>query len=299
MAARRKIVIIGAGPAGIAAGIYLQRGGWDPLLLESETPGGLLCHANLVENYPGFPGGIAGPQLANTFCRQLEDIGGRVTEARVSLVSQEDRGFVTASSAGEFLSNAVIVATGTKPKKVVLKGLKKCLGGRVHYDLGELLAKSKASERIVVYGGGDVAFDQGINLRQRGYNVIVLCRSRARCLRLLRERAEKNGVLVIEGSSIKMVSGGSEGLTFMLEGEETIDAHRLLVSCGREPCLDVLNPSLRAKMSSEAILGTGVPGLYLAGDVAAGSKRQVGIAVGSGIQAAMSAEFFLKGGTAD
>ena len=300
MVGRGKVTIIGAGPAGIAAAIFLQRGGFDPLLLEMGIPGGLLRHADVVENYPGFPRGVTGPQLAELFCSHLKEVGGVVTKARVIGVKQgREESFITSSSIGEFLSKAVIVATGTKAKKVEMRGIQRNLGNRVFYDLYDLLAVSKMDEKIVVYGGGDAAFDQGINLSRRGYRVTVLCRSKSRCLPLLRERAEKNGLLVVEGRSIKKVEEGMEGVMLELGGDVAIDASRLLIACGRESRLELLDPSLRARIRFGNLPDTGIPGLYLAGDVVADGKRQVGIAVGSGISAAMSAEFYLRGVTSE
>ncbi len=292
------MTIVGAGPAGIAAAIFLQRAGLDPLLLEMRIPGGLLRYADVVENYPGFPEGATGPQLAELFHGHLKKVGGSVTEATVTGISKGWEGdFVVASSGGERISRAVIVATGTRAVEVDVPGIQPTLGRRAFYDLFDLLAASKAGESIVVYGGGDAAFDQGLNLRRRGHPVTVLCRSRARCLPLLRERAGTNGVSVLEGRPLRGAEEGPEGIALELEGGMTIGADRLLIACGREPRLESLDRSLRTEVRFDRPPDAGVPGLYLAGDVVADGKRQVAVAVGSGVAAAMMAERYVREGT--
>jgi thioredoxin reductase (NADPH) len=294
---RPEVIVIGAGPAGIAATIYLKRGGFDPLLFESEQPGGLLRCANLVENYPGFPGGIEGPQLVELFCRHLESVGGTVTKAAVNMLRPKgDGSFIASSSIGEFTARAVIIATGTKARRIELPGMTKLEGRTVFYHLIELLAQVKNGEDIVIYGGGDAAFDQGIDLRKRGHRVTVLSRSRPRCLPLLLERALAIDVRTIEGRSIKMVNEQGKELLLELDDSGTIRADRLLIACGRESRLEMLDPSILAGIGPVDRPVTNTPGLYLAGDVVSGEKRQVGIAVGSGISSAMAAEGYLRGG---
>jgi len=292
-----EVIVIGAGPAGIAATIYLRRAGFDALLLEGGRPGGLLRYANLVENYPGFPGGIEGPRLVELFTRHLESVGGAVVKAAVnSLRTKGDGSFIASSSLGEFTAKAVIIATGTKARRIELPGLTKLEGRTVFYDLIELLVQAKSGEQIVIYGGGDAAFDQGIHLRKKGYWVTVLSRSRSRCLLLLMERALEVGVRIIEGRSIKNVKEKGEKLLLELDDSGTMLVDRILIACGREPRLEILGPSILASIGSADRPFTSIPGLYLAGDAVSGERRQVGIAIGSGISSAMAAEGYLRGG---
>ncbi|MGD0818787.1 MAG: NAD(P)/FAD-dependent oxidoreductase [Methanomassiliicoccales archaeon] len=295
MAEIRPVIIIGAGPAGISAAIFLLRAGLEPLLLEEDVPGGLLRRAGVVENYPGFPNGIAGTNLADRFFEHFQILGGSVTRASVDRLSRcEDGTYAVSTDVGDHRSMAVIVATGTKAKIIAVEGLQAAEGHRVFYDLYDLLAKVRLGEKIVVYGGGDAAFDLGLNLSQRGHEVVILCRSRARCLPLLRERACRDRIQVVEGWTIARVMDGMR-LSLELEGMGTIEADRLLIACGREPRLDILDPSLAAlSVSSGRTSVADIPGLYLAGDVVAGGRRQVGIAIGSGLNAAMLAEQYLR-----
>lgn len=291
----RPVTIVGAGPAGISAAIYLLRAGFEPLLLEEDVPGGLLRWANVVENYPGFPNGIAGPDLADRFLEHVQTVGGSVTKASVYHISRyEDDTFTVSTSVGDHRSMAVIIATGTKAKRIELEGSQASEGRRVFYDLSDLLAKVRPGEKIVVYGGGDAAFDMGLNLSRRGHEVVILCRSRACCLPLLKERACRDRIKVVEGRTIARVM---DGIIFSLELESigTIEADRLLIACGREPRMEILDNSLAAlSISSDPTSEANIPGLFLAGDVLTGKRRQVGIAIGSGLDAAMKAEQYLR-----
>ncbi len=291
----RPVTIVGAGPAGISAAIYLQRAGFEPLVLEKDVPGGLLRRASMVENYPGFPEGIAATGLADLFLEHFQRSGGSVSKASVERLSRRADGtYAVTTSIGEHRSRAVIVATGTRARTIDIMGLQAAEGHRVFYDLLQLLATTGPRERIVVYGGGDAAFDLGLNLDQRGHEVVIVCRSRSRCLPLLRERAGQAHIRVVEGRSITRVVDG-EMLRLELEEKETIETDRLLIACGREPQLDVLDPLLiDLLMSGDRTSVAGIPGLYLAGDVLADGRRQVGIAIGSGLTAAMLAEQYLR-----
>jgi thioredoxin reductase (NADPH) len=290
------VTIVGAGPAGIAAAIYLQRAGFEPLVLEGDVPGGLLRRASMVENYPGFPEGIAATRLADLFLEHFQRSGGSVTKASVNRLSRcYDGTYVVTTSVGKHRSRAAIVATGTKAKTIAIGGLQTVECHRVFYDLLKLLDATGPREKIVVYGGGDAAFDLGLNLSQRGHEVLIVCRSRARCMPLLRERTDQNSMMqVVEGRSIVRILDGKK-IGLELEGYGVIEADRLLIACGREPRLDILDPSLIDILrSSDRASMAGIPGLYLAGDVVADGRRQVGIAIGSGLTAAMMADHYLR-----
>ena len=289
------VVIVGAGPAGIAAAIYLQRGGFDPLLLEKGVPGGLLRHANNVENYPGFPRGISGTRLAELFVEHLWAMGGSVKNATVKCISRcEDGTFAVSTLDEEYRTKTVIIATGTRAKLVDIRGAQAVGDHRVFYDILELLDMTRPPEKILIYGGGDAAFDYGLNLDRRGYDVTILCRSRIKCLPLLRERAEHARIRAIEGHSITRVMD-ERRLRVETDGMGPIETDRLLIACGREPRLDILASSLIALSSTgERTHAADMPGLYLAGDIVADRRRQAGIAIGSGLNAAMLAEQYLR-----
>ena len=283
----------------MASAMYLHRAGFAPLLLERGERGGLLRNANLVENYPGFPGGIKGVDLVERFSKQLDALDIRVTKAEVKLVSKSGGVFRIKSDIGEFSSRAVIVASGTRPRKSLLRGSDGLLGSKVFNELVDMPLEKVAGKHVVVIGGGDAAFDYALNLQGRGCDVTIISRSEPKCLSLLRARAEAGGIEVALRVVPKQVTVVPRGVSLQCtRGKDRLkfSADYILLACGREPNDEMLSPALRRQVDkATAIPETNVPGLYLAGDLVRGRHRQTGIAVGDGIRAAMLAEEYLPG----
>ena len=296
MVARVSVAVIGAGPAGIAAGIYLQRAGVDPLLIEKGEPGGLLRSANLVENYPGFPNGIAGEDLVGRFSEHLRRVGLEVSCAVVMKVNPLRGSFQVETDSGGLTSKALIVASGTRPTDIHLKGTHGLMNKRLFAEITDVPSALRKNRRAVVIGGGDAAFDYALNLSASGDEVMIVSRSKPSCLALLRERAEARGVEVLVGwtpESVRRLGRGVELKCRSRATAEDLKADFVLSACGRVQNIDFLDPSLRRGIGKKAPPETPVPGFYVAGDVARGSQRQTGIAVGDGIRAAMLAHNFL------
>lgn len=294
-----EVTIIGAGPAGMAAAIYLQRAGLCPVLLERGEPGGLLRSANWVENYPGFPEGIPGRDLATRFKDQLRVVGIKVTSTEVLSVKRARWGFHVRSGIGERTSRSVILATGTRPAKMAINGATELAGSLVFSELDELPSSLK-EKRLIIIGGGDAAFDYALGLRERGAQIVIVSRSEPCCLSLLRERTEALGIEVVIGAHPKEVRRSRNRLAIICDaGASDIEltGDMLLLACGRVPNIEVLSPSLRhiTRASENGLPETSVRGLYLVGDVVRDKQRQTGIAVGDGIRAAMLAEEYLGG----
>lgn len=299
MGEREEVTIVGAGPAGMAAAMYIRRAGISPVLLERADPGGLLLQANLVENYPGFPAGIKGLELARLFVEQMDTIGVAVTTTCVDDVRPCGNDFRVTTSEGDLLSRVVIVATGTVAKEPSAKGARALMGKRVFDDVRAVPPVNKGGGEAVILGGGDAAFDYALNLRGRGHDVTIVSRSEPRCLPLLRKRAEDRDVQVVVGVTPESVieEAGRAIVSCHGRGEVLrIVGDFVLLACGRVPNTAVLAPALRRRVGQpNNPPETGVPGLYLAGDVLKGACRQTGIAVGDGIHAAMLAERYLNG----
>jgi thioredoxin reductase (NADPH) len=296
---RKEVAILGAGPAGIAAAIYLKRAGVHPVLLESHKPGGLLRHAHLVENYPGFPGGIPGIKLVELFVEQLHNVGLSTTKSTVNLVNHKNDSFFIETDVGRFVSSAIIVATGTHPRKVGMKGSLSIEGTRLFYDPSSIPQKEhKGKKRILVIGGGDIAFDYTLTLLHWGHEVTIISRSEPTCLSLLRDRVLKNGATLFTKCIPEEIRRYRKGLLLCCRQNDQakeLPGDFILIACGRDPNTAFLTPMLKKYLNSTSeIPQTSLPGLYFAGDVVRGTYRQTGIAVGDGIHAAMMVEQYFK-----
>ena len=295
----RHAIVVGAGPAGMAAAIYLQRAGMSPLLIEMGEPGGLLREANLVENYPGFPGGVRGTEIAALMVKQVRSVGVTIAKERAETISLRKGRFVVRTDRGERVSRTLIVATGTRPKPMRLKGISTVVERRLFYGIDSIPRKGLRDSRVLVIGGGDAAFDYSLNLRSMGCDVIIIARSPPRCLPLLQERVRAAGIDVLIGFVPKSVSERRGQVVLSCShGSRQVElaGDYILVACGREPNLDVLAESgVETSTTTEEPPMTNVPGLFLVGDVVRKNCRQTGIAVGDGILAAMLAEKYIKG----
>ncbi|MCK5291191.1 MAG: NAD(P)/FAD-dependent oxidoreductase [Thermoplasmata archaeon] len=294
----RDVVIVGAGPAGISAAVYLQRIGHEPLVFEKDKVGGLLLNANLVENYPGFPEGIGGTQLVGLFNKHLEKQGVEIKHSEVTEVKQEKGHFVVATPDGDVEARIVLITTGTRPKEAGIPGENELNGTRLFYEVREILEKD--GKDFVIIGGGDAAFDYALNLSKGAGKVDIVCRSsNPSCISLLEERVQQatniNFHKETSSESLSEVGGKVKLSCKTPEGEKEFDADYALIACGRESrWLDV--KGLESVSSIGNMTRTTVPGLFVAGDVKQGDHRQVGIAVGDGVQAAMSIADYLERG---
>ena len=296
---REEVAILGAGPAGIAAAIYLKRAGFSPILFEKQQPGGLLRHAFLVENYPGFPRGITGTKLADLFAKHLQKIGVAITKSEVKRVDHQNAGFCVKTDNGVFVSSAIIIASGTNPKKIQITGAALFEGTRLFYEPSSIPLKETAGKkRILVIGGGDIAFDYSLTLLEWGHEVTILCRSEPVCLPLLKKRVLQKKATLHVMCVPQKIWKNHKGLLLQCQQQDQIMEHSadfILVACGRDQNISFLPPNLTKYFDNKRDFPqTSLPGLYVAGDVVRGTYRQTGVAVGDGIHAAMMVQKYLK-----
>ncbi len=296
MEERLNVVIIGAGPGGAASAIYLRRAGYDPLLIHDGEPGGLLREANLVENYPGFPDGIVGSELAALIGDQLKRLEVRMKRTTVQKVSLIDGSFYTQTADATYISDTLIIASGTVPGKTAIPGAEAIEGTSLFYEVSSLSQEIVWGKRVTILGGGDAAFDYAINLSDKGASVTILTRSRPTCLQLLADRARERGVQVIVGCEVTNLAETPTGVSVASDGDE---GHRetvsdiVVVAFGREPRNDFIEGGLLGCIVMDRPPETGVSGLFMVGDVVRGKNRQAAIAVGDGVHAAMMVERLL------
>jgi len=281
------VVIVGAGPAGIAAAIQLRRHGLSPLVFERRAPGGLLEEAHLIENYPGLTPPVPGPELAARLGEHLRRAEVRVEYTAVTLLDWDGQDFQAQTASRVVRARIAVVATGTRARDLPEPPLPAAAAPRIHTGVTAL--RGRMGERIAILGAGDAAFDYALNL-SRSNAVTILGRGpQPRCLPLLRARARAQRAITYRaGCRLARVAVAREGhLLLDLRGPDgsstALAADHLLLAIGREPELGLLSPGLR---DAAAALGArGV--LQLIGDVGNGDCRQAAVAAGQGIAAAM------------
>jgi thioredoxin reductase (NADPH) len=282
----KPVMIIGAGPAGLATTIQLKRYGVEPLIFERQAIGGLLRNANLVENYPGFPEGISGVELAHLFEQQAARIGVRVIYEEVLQLDFNDGTFVAQTSKGRYTSRVAVIASGTKPRRFTDFDIPAAVSERIYYEVYPLLQET--GKTIAIVGAGDAAFDYALNLA-RANRVLLLNRGAdRRCLGLLWERASRSpAIQYLENITISAVEAGPYQMLHLeccASGQGmTLEVDYLIGALGREAQADYLTQGVREQ--AQALEERGV--FYLVGDVRRGIYRQTSIAVGDGVLAAM------------
>ncbi|HUT77682.1 MAG TPA: NAD(P)/FAD-dependent oxidoreductase [Polyangia bacterium] len=284
------IVVVGAGPAGVAAAAQCARLGIVPGILDrTGRAGGLVASGFLIENYPGLEEPLPGPGLARRFAAHLERFGLSVlTESVTRVEPRGDRWLVT-TDAGNRLAGAVLLCVGTRPRPWSVPGVGSAGAGRVFHDVRDLLGRFPEPRRVLVVGGGEAAFDFALSLARTGAGVSILVRSAApRAVgRLLSLAAGEPRIRVETAVRAVALEPAANGVTAVLETARSVERRvvdAVLAAVGRESGVDGLLPeSLRAGMRGAI---ERAPGLLVCGDARLGSLGQTGIAVGDGLAAA-------------
>lgn len=284
---KESVAIIGAGPSGMAMAIQLRRYGIEPLVFEKDEPGGLLRNANLVENYPGFPGGIRGPELVDLMVNQLEDSRVKVLAEEVTSLDFRGNAFVLRTSKKRYQFQRVAVATGTKPIQASLAEYGSQSDRLISYEVYPILKEKW--KKIVIVGAGDAAFDYALNLAWQNGVTILNRGSEVASLPLLVERARNHpNITYYQNTAISRIdlddSGSRATLTCTSPaGMRRIAADHLIFAIGREPCRNYFSNTV-LECQDELIEQER---LFMIGDVKNDIFRQTAIAVGDGVLAAM------------
>ena len=306
----RDVVIIGSGPAGYTAAIYLGRAGYRPLVIAGAlTPGGQLVNTTEVENFPGFPDGILGPDLMDNMRKQAEKFGAEIIWDDVVSVTvdvESDMKTVTLDQGDIYQTRAVVVATGSQYRKLGVPGESEFSGKGVSYcaTCDGFFFRDKP---IVVIGGGDSAFEEADFLSRFGSSVTLIHRRDSfRASQIMVERAKNNPKIdFVLNSVIEEINGNDNGVNSISirnlknESVEVISANGVFVAIGHTPATTFLDGVVdRDEAGYIRVEGastrTSAPGIFAAGDCVDSVYRQAISAAGMGCRAALDAQSYLQ-----
>ncbi len=304
----RELIIIGSGPAGLTAAVYTARAGLAPLVLEGLQPGGQLTITTDVENFPGFPRGIAGPQLMDLIREQAERFGSEHEYAEVDKVALDERPLKVFVEGRVEECKALIIATGASARYLRLPG-EALLMGRGVSACATCDGFFYRDKEIAVVGGGDTAMEEAIFLTRFASKVTVIHRrGELRASRIMQERAlEHPKIEFLWHTTVQGLIPNSEGMldSVVLEDPRTGERREqefagLFYALGHTPNTGFLGNQLETDEDGYLVVHdntrTRVPGVFVAGDVADKRYRQAITAAGMGCQAALDAERYLSGG---
>ena len=297
------VVIIGGGPAGLTAGIYAGRGGLKTVIVEKGLPGGQIAQTEEVENYPGFPEGISGPELAGRMVQQAEKFGARIVMDEVQGLEKTEEGFLVRGFERNYPARVVIIATGANPRKLQVPGEEKFYGRGVS-TCATCDAFFYRDKEVVVVGGGDAAVEEGLFLTKFARKVtLVHRRDELRANKMAQARAFQNPKMHFLFSHVVTEILGEEQVTGvrlknLKTGEEYVyPTDGVFVFIGHEPNTGFLRGVVELRPDGYVAVRdevfTSVPGIFAAGDVADPIYRQLTTSVGAGTRAAMMAEKYL------
>jgi len=299
------LAIIGAGPAGLTAGLYAGRGGLRAALIEKLAPGGLMANTEHIDNYPGFPGGISGFDLASKMQEQMLRFGAEIIYDQAAAIVPQTKGFViNLASAKKIEARAVIMAGGGYPKSLGVPGEKEFLGKGVSYCAVCDGAFFKGQE-VAVIGGGDSAVQEAIYLSGICSKVRVIHRrDRLRAAESLQKRAMaipqieflwNKTVISIEG---REAVSGIRIEDRLSTQEELVPTAGVFIYVGFQPNTDFVSGLLKTDDNGYILtddrMATSVPGVFAAGDIRKKLVRQISSAVGDGALAAVAAQQYLE-----
>ncbi|KOF11211.1 thioredoxin reductase [Planococcus glaciei] len=303
-----KVVILGTGPAGLTAAIYLARANMNPLVIEGAEPGGQLILTTEVENYPGYTDGILGPELMDNMRKQAERFGAQFRRGWVTGIDLRKRPFkITLQKGDELTAEAVIISTGASAKMLDIPGESENLGKGVS-TCATCDGFFFRNKKIIVVGGGDSAMEEASFLTRFASEVVIVHRrSELRASKIMQERARQNAKITwaLDRIPLRVVTKDDKVSGLKVRNNETaeeevIQADGIFIAIGHLPNSSFLNGQIETDAIgyikvNPGTTETNIPGVLACGDVQDSKYRQAVTAAGTGCMAALDAERFLEG----
>lgn len=298
------LIILGGGPAGLTAAIYASRARIHTLVIVGSLPGGQLTNTDIAENFPGFPEGIDGPDLAQRLVAQAERFGASLIHDTVTGVDLSVRPFVVRTDMATYRAHTLIIAMGAVPRRLGVPGEDRFLGRGVS-TCAVCDGFFYRDKRVVVVGGGNSAIIEGLYLTRLAREVVLVHRrDQLRATQIYQERAFANPKMRFIWNSVVEEILGEKVVTGVrirnLKTSETsvIEADGVFIYIGIEPQTELFRGQLELDEHGYIVTDrrqrTSVPGVYAAGDIQDPLYRQLVVAVGTGAIAAMEVEKYLQ-----
>jgi thioredoxin reductase (NADPH) len=304
-----KVLVLGAGPAGLAAALYAARAELEPVVLTGMQLGGQAALTHTIENYPGFPEGVGGAQLGELFQKQAENFGAKVEFDMAHEVDLSQRPYRVTTDSGEYKADTLILTTGATPTHLNVPGEVELTGRGVSYcaTCDGWFFKDK---KVVIVGGGDSALEEALFITRYASSVTVIHRrDEFRASPVLQKRAKEHPKMnFILDTVVTEVVGTDKIDTLKLKNvktgaESTFDTDGLFIFIGHVPNTQMFKGQLEMSDLGYVIVNdkmeTSVEGVYAAGEIADPHFRQVITSAGMGAAAAIQATRFLEASTAE
>ena len=299
-----KVLILGSGPAGLAAALYAARAELEPIVLTGMQLGGQAALTHLIENYPGFPEGVGGAQLGELFQKQAEHFGAKVEFDLANEIDFSQRPFSVKTDSGEYKAETLILSTGATPLHLEIPGETELTGRGVSYcaTCDGWFFKDK---KVVVVGGGDSAFEEALFITRYASSVTLIHRREEfRAGAILQKRAKEHPKMNFILNTVVTEVVGTDKLTAlklknMQTGEEsTLETDGLFIFIGHAPNSQLFKGQVEMSDLGYVIVNdkmeTNVEGVYAAGEIADPHFRQVITSAGMGAAAAIQATRYLE-----
>ena len=301
-----EVIVIGSGPAGWTAGLYAARANLNPLLITGDDYGGQVSITYEVENYPGFPEGLSGPDLVEKFKAQAERFGCTVSYDHVTEIVVDEHPFTVHTAQNkEYRTKSLVLCTGARPRFLQVPGEQEYTGKGVSYcaTCDGFFFRGK---ELVVVGGGDSALEEGLFLTKFATNVkIIHRRDELRGSKILQNRTMNNDKIeFVWNTVVTSIKGNEKGVVAGVTTRDTLNGEQgemetdgVFVYIGHLPNNDLYHGKLDldedGHLIADPMTRTNIPGVFAAGEIADKVFKQVATSVGQGCAAAMQAEKFL------